>query len=321
MADLVLERVSSTGTDNAIFRLGSEMGIRVPRIHWAVQQIDKEYQWLNRLAAHLPVPVAEPLAKGEPGQGYPYPWLIFRWLEGRDLLASPVEDVSQLAREVADFVLALEEVDLSDAPPALSCGGPLAPADEATRRAIRGLDPETFVRAMKVWDAALEADSWTGPPVWVHGDLFPGNFLVRGGRLAGIVDWSAAGSGDPVCEVMLAWSLPPDARAIYREVLAVDEATWARAPGVGRSMRRRYSSRTTQKRFPMVLQRRNAGSMQSWMNVTFDLNRPSRGTDRCVSGTSAPWEQRAERPRRVWIPKEIPSGCVAVTTPGALVPH
>jgi aminoglycoside phosphotransferase (APT) family kinase protein len=230
-ADLVLERVSSTGTDNAIFRLGSEIGIRVPRIHWAVQQIDKEYQWLNRLAAHLPVPVAEPLAKGEPGQGYPYPWLIFRWLEGRDLLASPVEDVSQLAREVADFVLALEEVDLSDAPPALSCGGPLAPADEATRRAIRGLDPETFVRAMKVWDAALEADSWTGPPVWVHGDLFPGNILVRGGRLAGIVDWSAAGSGDPVCEVMLAWSLPPAARAIYREELAVDEATWARAMG------------------------------------------------------------------------------------------
>ena len=75
------------------------------------------------------------------------------------------------------------------------------------------------------------ADPWVGPPVWVHGDLLPGNVIVREGRLTGIIDWSAAGLGDPACDVMLAWSLPPEARAAYRAALGVDEATWVRARG------------------------------------------------------------------------------------------
>jgi hypothetical protein len=70
-AQLPLRRTVSTGTDNAIYRLGDRMGVRVPRIHWAVHQIDIEYQWLGRLAPQLPAAVPEPLAKGAPGGGYP----------------------------------------------------------------------------------------------------------------------------------------------------------------------------------------------------------------------------------------------------------
>ena len=82
-----------------------------------------------------------------------------------------------------------------------------------------------------MWDAALAAHPWVGPPVWVHGDLLPGNVIAREGGLTGIIDWSAAGLGDPACDVMLAWSLPPEAHAAYRAALGVDEATWARARG------------------------------------------------------------------------------------------
>jgi aminoglycoside phosphotransferase (APT) family kinase protein len=67
--------------------------------------------------------------------------------------------------------------------------------------------------------------------VWVHGDLLPGNLVVADGRLAGVIDWSATGAGDSACDLMVAWSLPADARAHFRDDLKVDDATWARAQG------------------------------------------------------------------------------------------
>ena len=72
---------------------------------------------------------------------------------------------------------------------------------------------------------------WTGEPVWVHGDLLPGNIVVRDQRLAGVIDWSGLGVGDPACDGMLAWSLTEQARSVYWEILGFDEATWARARG------------------------------------------------------------------------------------------
>ncbi|MGH9093444.1 MAG: phosphotransferase, partial [Acidimicrobiales bacterium] len=81
-AGLPLRRVASTGTDNVVFRLGHDLALRLPRVHWAVAQVDREWSWLPRLAPHLPVPVPVPVARGGPGAGYPYPWLVSRWVEG-----------------------------------------------------------------------------------------------------------------------------------------------------------------------------------------------------------------------------------------------
>ena len=231
-AHLPLQRMRSTGTDNVIFRLGRDLGVRAPRIHWAVKQIGKEYEWLPRLAPHLPAAVPEPLAKGEPGNGYPYPWLVYRWLDGEDALVADVPDWGRLARDLGAFVAALQRIDPAGGPPAGARGGPLAPHDRAARRAVGALaDVLDVDRALAVWDAALAAEPWTNPPVWVHGDLLPGNVLVQRGRLSGVIDWSVAGVGDPACEAMLAWSLPPGARAAYRAALDVDDATWARGRG------------------------------------------------------------------------------------------
>lgn len=231
-ADLPLRRVPSTGTDNVIYRLGDDLGVRVPRIHWAVQQVELEHAWLPRLAPHLPAPVPEPLAKGQGVDGCPYPWLVYRWLDGEDALVADVPDWCRLARDVGAFVAALQRIDPAGGPPAGARGGPLAPHDRAARRALGALaDVIDVDRALAVWDAALAAEPWTGPPVWVHGDLLPGNVLVRRGRLSGVIDWSVAGVGNPACEAMLAWSLPPDARVAYRAALDVDDATWARGRG------------------------------------------------------------------------------------------
>jgi aminoglycoside phosphotransferase (APT) family kinase protein len=231
-ADRPLRRVPSAGTDNAIYRLGDELAVRLPRIHWAVPQIGKEHEWLPVLAPHLPVAVPEPVALGEPTADYPYPWLVYRWLPGDDALAGPAPDWEQVAVEVAAFVAALQAVDADAGPPPGSRIGSLAPNDEDVRRLVTQLDGQLDAdRALAVWGDALAADPWPGPPVWAHGDLAVGNLVLRDGRLAGVIDWSAAGIGDPACDVMIVWSWPPAARAAYREALGVDDATWARARG------------------------------------------------------------------------------------------
>jgi aminoglycoside phosphotransferase (APT) family kinase protein len=200
-AKLELRQMATTGTDNAIYRLGEHLGIRLPRIHWAVGQIAKEREWLPQLAPDLPAPVPEPLALGEPGSGYPYPWLVYRWLEGADAMASSFVDWRHVAPQVAELVIALQSIDTTNAPSAGMRGGPLAPYDGVTRAAMAHLDGLIDVRrALAVWQAAVSAEPWSGPPVWVHGDLLPGNVLVGDGSLAGIIDWSAAGIGDPACE-------------------------------------------------------------------------------------------------------------------------
>ncbi|MHB1583578.1 MAG: aminoglycoside phosphotransferase family protein [Acidimicrobiales bacterium] len=231
-SDLPLERLPDSGTDSAIFRLGHEMGVRLPRIHWAVGQVEKEHRWLPRLASGLPAPVPIPLGRGEPGDGYPHPWLVFTWLGGTSLDHRLGSATADLGRRIGELVRALERLP-TDGPPAGHRGSLLAERDAAARAAIRRLRHEVDAgRALSIWADAVDAGPWTGAPVWVHGDLLPGNVLVDiGGTLAGVIDWSQTGVGDPACDGMLAWSLPPGAREAFREALGFDDATWARARG------------------------------------------------------------------------------------------
>lgn len=225
--------VEPWGTDNAIWRLGSEMVIRLPRIHWATEQVDKEAVWLPRLAPRLTVSVPEPLAVGEPGEGYPHRWAIHRWLPGQ--LAGPdnIVDRSAFAEDLARVVVELRSCPAEGAPPARNRARPVQEYDEATRRAIaaaeRLIDAEA---AIEIWEAAMAAPAHDGPPVWVHGDL-EGNCLVNDGRLSGLVDWGSACVGDPAVDVQVMWSplFDDDARRRFVELVEADEATIARSRG------------------------------------------------------------------------------------------
>ena len=231
-SQLPLRRVPSSGTDNVVHRLGEELAVRLPRIHWAVTQVDKEWEWLPRLASRLPSAVPLPVAKGSPGHGYPYRWLVSSWIDGTDVTQGGAGDWCRLALEVAEFAGALRRVDPQGAPVAGRRGGPLRAADRATRWAIDRLEATVDRRrALEVWDDALAAGPFAGDPVWVHGDLLPGNVLVREGGLAGVIDWSATGVGDPACETMFAWSLPTDARPVFRRALGLDGEAWRRGRG------------------------------------------------------------------------------------------
>jgi aminoglycoside phosphotransferase (APT) family kinase protein len=236
-ADLPISPVESTGTDNAIHRLGEDLGLRLPKIHWAVGQIEKELEWLPRLAPALPVRLPLAVAVGAPDEGYPWPWLVYRWIDGDNAMVAPAFDPAELARELARFVLALRAVDPTGAPSTTGRrGGGLASFDEATRKAINELRRELDVaRATAVWEEALNAPGWAGPPVWIHGDLLPGNVIVRDGHLSGVIDWSSAGVGDPAGDLMIAWSMLAEARDAYRAALDVDDASWARGRGAALS--------------------------------------------------------------------------------------
>ncbi len=132
---------------------------------------------------------------------------------------------------------ALHRIDPTGGPPA-SRGVPLEMEDDPTRTAIAALRGMVDTHATTAaWDAALQTPAWSGPSVWVHGDLAPGNLLLRGGRLSAVIDFAGLGVGDPACDLIVAWNLlPADARNVFRADLGVDDATWARGRGWGLSV-------------------------------------------------------------------------------------
>jgi aminoglycoside phosphotransferase (APT) family kinase protein len=231
-ADLPLERVPSSGTDNALFRLGDDMVVRLPRIHWAVGSVDRDVRWLPLLAPRLPVAIPVPLTRGAPAEGYPWEWGVYPWLEGENPNVDGIAYLDSLRPDVARFVASLHAVDVGGGPPAFR-GKPLVVQDEGARAALAALDGMIDVDAATVaWNTALETPAWSGPPVWIHGDLLPGNLLLQGGRLTGVIDWGCLGVGDPACDLIVAWGLlSPEARNVFRAELRVDDGTWARGRG------------------------------------------------------------------------------------------
>lgn len=236
-ADLTLEPVPSGGTDNALYRLGGDMVVRLPRHERTNGTLERERRWLPRLAPLLPLPIPVPLAEGAPAEGYPFEWSIYQWLEGEDATVERIADLRRAATDLARFVAALQRIDPAGAPPPdeynAHRGVPLATRDAATRKSIAALDGLIEVDVVTAaWEAALQAPAWERAPVWIHGDLDPRNLLVRRERLSAVIDWGCLGVGDPACDVMVAWKvLSAGTRGIFREALAVDDATWARSRG------------------------------------------------------------------------------------------
>lgn len=232
-ADLPLRPVEPAGTDNAIYRLGDSMSVRLPRIDWAVEQPMKELAWLPRLAPNLSLAIPEPLALGEPGEGYPWHWSICTWLPGEPASPDHLDDPEATAIDLARFIHELEVIDGARGPTPDGRGEPLETRDEACRASIAELG-ETIDRswAEAEWDAALAAPVWTGAPVWIHGDLDARNLLATGGRLSGVLDWGSLAVGDPAADIMVAWKMfDADVRRKFRTEIQVDDATWSRARG------------------------------------------------------------------------------------------
>lgn len=244
-ADLPVVPVGLSGWDNATYRLGDDMSVRLPRLPRWVGQVEREQRWLPWLAPRLPLPIPVPIVEGAPAEGYPFPWSVYRWLDGDNADPGSIDDPVQAATDLAGFIAALQNLDPAGGPPPEASNGFRgvhldderdSPVVETRVRpkiaALEGLVDTDAVTA--VWEAALAAPPWDGPPVWIHGDPAPTNMLVKDGRLSAVIDFGTLAVGDPACDLIAAWAfLPAEARGVYREALSVDDATWARGRGWG----------------------------------------------------------------------------------------
>lgn len=232
LADLPLVELSA-GWDNVIFRLGDELVVRLPRRELAAPLVLHEQRWLPQLAPALPLDVPVPVRTGRPSATYPWHWSVTRWFDGASGLTAPLADPEDAARCIGRFLAALHRPAPPDAPPNPYRGIPLAERDELTRGWIdqmAGHLDAPLVR--RCWEAHVELPRWTGPPLWLHGDLHPHNVVVHEGRVTAVIDFGDICSGDPATDLGIAWMLlPPAARPVLREAAGVDDLTWERGRG------------------------------------------------------------------------------------------
>jgi aminoglycoside phosphotransferase (APT) family kinase protein len=235
-AELPVEPVVPGGWDNRTFRLGKQMVARLPSAERYVAQIGKEQRWLPILAGQLPVPVPEPVALGRPGEGYPWPWSVYRWIEGTPAETGQIGDIKEFAGDLGAFLVALRLADTEGAPPAgkhnFYRGGDVAVYAGETEAALTRLGDQVDQAACRtIWESALSS-RWEHAPVWVHGDVSAGNVLVRDGRLAAVIDFGSATVGDPSCDLYIAWTfLDASSRAELRRTVGLDASAWARGRG------------------------------------------------------------------------------------------
>lgn len=234
--NLRVRSVQSQGWDNRTFHLGDTMLVRMPSDTDYELQVEKEQQWLSRLAPLLPLPIPLPIAMGKPEYEYPWKWSIYRYLDGESATTASIADPNQFAKSLANFLSALQKIDTTNGPVAglhsFYRGGLLSTYDTETKQAIKTLKDKIDEEAVtEIWGIALKT-VWQNKPVWVHGDISLGNLLVKNGQLSAVIDFGQLAVGDPACDLAIAWTFFKDkSRDIFRKNLSLDNDTWARARG------------------------------------------------------------------------------------------
>ncbi len=240
LAGLELTEIAN-GWDNVMFRLGDDYVVRLPRREQSAELIEYEQRWLPETALRLPIPIPVPIRFGKPSSSYPWHWSVLPWLDGTTLGSSPVSNTRQLAIDLGEFLRAMHIPAPADSPVNDYRGVPLAERSGFTLERLDGIADITGTvdadLARKVWQTALEAELWSKPPVWLHGDMHPLNLLQTDGRLSAVIDFGDITSGDPASDLGVAWMLfDSEDRALFREIAnsterVIDDPTWERARG------------------------------------------------------------------------------------------
>jgi len=233
LADLPI-RIVGSGWDNAMFRLGEDLALRLPRRASAAQLLVNEQTWLPRLKDQLPLPIPAPIRTGLPSDQFPWPWSITPWMVGETAdLSLPNADQGEC---LAGFFRALHRPAPAEAPRNPVRGVPLTSRIEAFQSRLPGLGAATSWLdgpIMAIWEQALAAPD-DAEPTWIHGDLHPRNVLVDQGRLSAIIDWGDMAQGDRASDLAAVWMLLPDFGAREAAIAGcpeVSQATWQRARG------------------------------------------------------------------------------------------
>lgn len=231
-ADLPLHRVKSSGTDNALFRIGNGLVLRIPRRATATLLVSKELDWLPRLGG-LPLEIPRLRYRGRVDLGIECEFGIFDWMEGEIAAPENITDTGDAAVALAKFLMALHNNPTDGAPAA----GPVNSLRGVALKDMSGLalpaieivsDEIDAAAAVELWHAAV-SEKYDAAPVWLHGDLKADNLLATGGRLSGVIDWGLSAVGDPAADYASAWSwVQPGARGQFRETLELTDGDWLR---------------------------------------------------------------------------------------------
>jgi len=224
----------ANGWDNVVYRLGADLCVRLPRRAVAVDLIRHEQRWLPGLAARAGAVVPAPVRAGTPGEGYPWPWSICPWFEGRAAADVPAAERGPAAADLAEFLAGLHAPAPAEAPHNPWRGVPLAARDAAVRERLAGT-PDLLA----LWVRLTATPAWAGPPYWIHGDLHPANVVLAPSgpaRLAAVIDFGDLTAGDPATDLAAAWlAFDAEGRAVFRErydaLTGIDPDTWGRARG------------------------------------------------------------------------------------------
>jgi aminoglycoside phosphotransferase (APT) family kinase protein len=225
---------AASGWDNALFRLGDELAVRLPRRAVAAPLLENEQRWLPLLQARLPLPVPTPIRIGMPQEPYPWRWSITPWIAGETADRS-LPDCDQ-AQRFAAFLEALHTPPPADAPRNPSRGIPLTQRQATFTRCVAALAERghtTDELLLQLWANAVERPIDI-PPSWIHGDLHAHNVVVSNGRITGIIDWGDMAQGDRATDLAAVWILFPDResrKAIVAACKSVSPDTWQRARG------------------------------------------------------------------------------------------
>jgi aminoglycoside phosphotransferase (APT) family kinase protein len=228
------------GFDMAVFRLGEDLAVRLPRHRGSAGSLESEIRWVGLLGSRWTFPTQRTVRVGMPGAEYPWRWAVTSWLPGELAADRPLDAsaASALGRALAE----VHQPAPADAPFNSEQSVRLAERESVLDRVLRqlpavgaslgfALDLDAVAR---LWRRALVVPD-DAPRVWIHADLHPFNVISLDGQFGGIIDWSDISQGDPAVDLGFLRLLLPAAAvpAAYDGYSGVDEATDARARGIG----------------------------------------------------------------------------------------
>ena len=223
----------ASGWDNAMFRLGDQLCVRLPRREASAALLANEQRWLPALAKRLPLPISSPIRVGRAQANYPWSWSVLAWLPGVTADQSNLRADQGIA--LARFLKALHRPAPPQAPRNPYRGVPLQQRAAAVEERMERMGRSTaFVgnRIRSIWEQALAAPIDVDA-AWIHGDLHARNVLVHDDGLCGIIDWGDLCKGDCATDLAAIWMWLPngESRAMAMSTYAGSTATWQRAKG------------------------------------------------------------------------------------------
>jgi aminoglycoside phosphotransferase (APT) family kinase protein len=232
---LAVTAVESPGTVNAIFRVGGRLAARFPLrpddVAAVRRRLESAAAAARQLAGRTPFATPEPVAIGAPGAGYPLPWAVQTWLPGVTALDEDPGGSVAFAHDLAEFIGSVRAIGTGGRTHrGRGRGGDLRSHDAwmetCFERSGQLLD---VPRLRRLWEAMRDLPRGAAGDVMSHGDLIPGNVLVSGARLTGILDVGDAGPADPALDLVAAWHLLDEGpRQALRADLRCADLEWER---------------------------------------------------------------------------------------------